>query len=152
MIMWQLKRERSIRTEEGRGLWSERWMRADYEAVGNALRWQSILPPPFAVLLQSCKLLRPSSLISVPNQYSSAAINQQRGGRHVRRAISLKEVSSRRHRIRDCSWKLKAQFTKNRTWLLLHVDTMEEANISAQRLMFTSGDACFLLRSDTDGK
>lgn len=61
VIMWQLKRKRTMRTG-WRGLWSERWMCTDYKAVGNALRWQSILtppPPPFTVLLQSCWLLPP---------------------------------------------------------------------------------------------
>lgn len=68
VIMWQLKRKRSIRTGGG-GLWSERWMCADYKAVGNALRWQSILtpPPPPTVLRQSCRLLTPV-LIDIHSQ------------------------------------------------------------------------------------
>lgn len=45
VIMWQLKRKRTMRTG-WRGLWSKRWMCTDYKAVGNALRWQSILTPP----------------------------------------------------------------------------------------------------------
>lgn len=82
VIMWQLKRERSIRTGGG-GLWSERWMCTDYKAVGNALRWQSILTPPLSSS-KAAGYYRPSSLISIPNQYSSAAVktgvNQRAAG------------------------------------------------------------------------
>lgn len=60
--------------QNGRGgLWSERWMCTDYKAVGNALRWQSILTPPLSSS-KAAGYYRPSSLISIPNQYSSAAV------------------------------------------------------------------------------
>lgn len=55
VIMWQLKRKRSIKT---RGLWSKRWICGGYMAVGNALRWQSIFTVWLGVLAPTTGLLR----------------------------------------------------------------------------------------------
>ena len=68
-----IKKEALHQNGGGWGLWSERWMCTDYTTLGNALRRQSIQTPPHS-LSKAAGYYCPSSLISVPNQYSSAAV------------------------------------------------------------------------------
>lgn len=58
-----IKKRALHQRQRGRGLWAERRMLADYEAVGNALRWSFILTPPRPL---TWTLLSPVLLIWFP--------------------------------------------------------------------------------------
>lgn len=81
VIMWQLKRKRSIKIG---GLWSRRWMCGDYMAVGNALRWQSILTVWLGVLAPTTGLLR-LILIDIHSQSISLCYRNNSQSTHGRK-------------------------------------------------------------------